>query len=868
MRLLPASRSPYVPTIQSKIDHYFRFRPFIAFELASESIMIRFLLLSTCLPLACFSLASRSGAQDSVSFNQQIRPILSNNCFHCHGPDEADRQADVRLDEPGDVDLEELVARITADDPDIRMPPPDSHKQLSPTQIELLQQWVVAGAPYESHWAFVPPQLNEAPPVENNAWSQHPIDRYVLAALEKKGLSSSERADKRTLLRRVTLDLTGLPPTPEEIKQFLADSSDDAYEKLIDRLLATPQYGEHMARYWLDLVRFADTNGLHHDHYREMTPYRDWVIRAFNENLPFDQFIVDQIAGDLHENPSVDQQIASGFNRLHLIIDRGTALPEESFVRNVVDRVSAVGTAFMGLTLQCAVCHDHKYDPVTQKDFYQLYAFFNNFDGEPETGFRGGLDFVRGLQPPYLDLPSPEQKAQLSDLDHQIEKLTAEIKQLEAEEKKTKAKLIGLSKKTDDNPPRDNPPRDAVATGGDETDEVTNEPTLAKQREQLEAQRKKLTDQRKQLIKAIPATLVMKEREEVRPAHILIRGVYDQPGEAVERDTPAFLPPMKKQEGLKTRLDLAEWLIEPTHPLTARVAVNRIWQQFFGVGLVRTSEDFGAQGEPPSHPQLLDYLTLRFVESGWDVKALVRSIVLSQAYQQTSVASRELFTDDPDNRLLARGSRFRLDAEVIRDQLLAVTGLLNQEQYGKSVKPPQPPGLWEIVVMPGSYPRKYKPDTGQDIYRRSVYTFWRRSLPPPQMTILDAPTRESCIARRERTNTPLQALLLMNEQQYFEAAMHYAQTLLESTELTDEERLRQAYERVTAQIPDQTTLSMLTSALSRFRELYQNDVESAAKMIASAGRPQVGSTDQQVELASWTMVINSLLNLDITKTHE
>lgn len=824
--------------------------------------MIRFLLLSTCLPFACFSLASRLDAQDAVSFNQQIRPILSNNCFHCHGPDEADRQADVRLDEPGDVDLEELVARITADDPDIVMPPPESHKQLSPAQIELLQQWVAEGAPYESHWAFVSPQLMEAPPVKSKAWSQHPIDRYVLAALEKQGHTPSERADKRTLLRRVTLDLTGLPPTQEEIEQFVADSSDDAYEKLVDRLLATPLYGEHMARYWLDLVRFADTNGLHHDHYREMTPYRDWVIRAFNENLPFDQFIVDQIAGDLHANPSVDQQIASGFNRLHLIIDRGTALPEESFVRNVVDRVSAVGTAFMGLTLQCAVCHDHKYDPVTQKDFYQLYAFFNNFDGEPETGYRGGLDFVRGLQPPYIDLPSPEQKAQLTELDQQIAKLTAEIKQLEAEEKKTKAKLIAISKKKNGNPPRD-----ADATEDDDTDEAA-EPTLAEQREQLELQLKKLTEEREQLIKAIPATLVMKEREEVRPAHILIRGVYDQPGEAVERDTPAFLPPMKKQEGLKTRLDLAEWLIDPAHPLTARVAVNRIWQQFFGVGLVRTSEDFGAQGEPPSHPKLLDYLSLRFVESGWDVKALVRSIVLSQAYQQTSVASRELFTDDPDNRLLARGSRFRLDAEVIRDQLLAVTGLLNQEQYGKSVKPPQPPGLWEIVVMPGSYPRKYQPDTGEDIYRRSVYTFWRRSLPPPQMTILDAPTRESCIARRERTNTPLQALLLMNEQQYFEAAMHYAQVLLESTELTDEQRLRQAYERVTVQIPDQPTLSMLTSALNRFRELYQNDVESAAKMIASAGHQQTGSTDQQVELASWTMVINSLLNLDITKTHE
>jgi len=814
--------------------------------------------------LAMLSFATVCRAEKTVSpaaalsYSRHVRPILSNNCFACHGPDEEDRQADVRLDVPGEADLEAMFERITSNDPEVMMPPPDSHKKLSAGQIETLKQWIAEDAPYEEHWAFVTPQNQDMPLPEaislpeNGEWSNQPIDRFVLARLQQADLLPSPQASKRSLIRRVTFDLTGLPPTLEEIQAFLDDSSDRAYENLVERLLASPQYGEHMARYWLDLVRFADTNGLHHDHYREMTPYRDWVIRSFNENLAFDQFITYQLAGDLFDEPSIDQQIASGFNRLHLIIDRGTALPEESFMRNVVDRVTSVGTAFLGLTVQCAVCHDHKYDPITQQDFYQLYAFFNNFDGGPETGGRKGLDFNRGLQPPYLNLPSPSQKEELKLLDGEIAELEAQIKAAEAflakqpedssEEKKTAVDEGAVDKNTPDN-----------------------------KQEELSAELEQKQTARAALLTAIPVTLVMKERVEPRPAHIHIRGAYDQLGERVERNTPSFLPPMKEKSGIKTRMDFAKWLVEPSHPLTARVAVNRFWQQLFGVGLVKTSEDFGAQGEWPSHPKLLDHLTRRFIESGWEVKSLVRSIVLSQTYQQSSQAAPEEYVSDPKNRLLARGSRYRLDAEMIRDQILSVCGQLNPAMYGKSVKPPQPDGLWKIVAMPSSYPRIYEADKGDQIYRRSVYTFWKRGLPPPQMTIFDAPSRESCIARRERTNTPLQALLLMNEEQYFDAAMQFATSLLGTSNLNEEQRIRQAYETITSQVPTDATLSQLKDALLEFHNVYTADPTSAQAMITHSKNAEIQAItdpEQQADVAAWTMLVHSLLNLDATRNRE
>jgi hypothetical protein len=786
--------------------------------------------------------------QSDVRFGQDIRPILSKKCFQCHGPDEQNRKAGLRLDvtntddgafrtrkgskaiHPGAPDKSALWERISTDDQDDVMPPPEAKKEaLTTEEKSLIKRWIEQGAEYEAFWAFSPPVARSLPTLDHSERSNQPIDRFIGQRLEKEGISPQPTASKRTLIRRLSFDLTGLPPTPFEIQNFVEDPSDQAYENLVDRLLAKPQYGEHMAKYWLDLVRFADTNGLHHDHYREMTPYRDWIIRAFNDNLSFDQFITFQVAGDLFEKPSIDQQIASGFNRLHLIIDRGTALPEESFTRNVIDRVTSVGTAFLGLTVQCAVCHDHKYDPITQKDFYQLFAFFNNFDGGPETGGRSGTDFKRGLQPPYIEFPSHEQSAQRGQLNKAISLLEKEIETL----------------------------KDA------EDDKDKEDPKLKALNGELRKQKKS----RDIIEETIPATLVMKEKEEARQAHILIRGVYDQHGDEVERNTPSFLPPLSKQSDKASRMDLARWLTGESNPLTARVTVNRFWQQLFGVGIVKTSEDFGVQGELPSHPELLDYLTISFVESNWDVKQLLRSFVLSETYQQSSKSSTEQYTSDPENRLLARGPRFRLDSEMIRDQIIAVSGQLNETLFGKSVKPPQPAKLWETVAMPSSYPRVYEEDEGERIYRRSVYTFWKRALPPPQMSIFDAPTREACIARRERTNTPLQALLLMNESQYFQAAGHTAQKILQSSNEDIEERISTAYEMITSQLPDSGEMASLKAALTDFQELYSQDAEASRQLTAHLKGPSAGDV-KQAELAAWTMLIHSLFNLDVTKTRQ
>jgi len=809
-------------------------------------------------------------AKPQLSFASDVRPILSNHCFACHGPGKKHRESGLRLDIDEGTDFEEVLYRVTSDDESEIMPPPHLNKPLSKEQISILQRWIEQGAAYEQHWSFATVQKPTAPEILSSQ-PFNEIDRFVLAKLEQQKLQPSNIADKRTLIRRVTLDLTGLPPTLEEINAFLNDDSDAAFQKVVDRLLARPQFGEHMARYWLDLVRFADTNGLHHDHYRQMTPYRDWVIRSFNENLPYNKFVIDQIAGDLHASPATDQLIASGFNRLHLIIDVGTALPEESFNRNVVDRVTAVGTAFMGLTVQCASCHDHKYDPISQKDFYQLYAFFNNFDGTPETGGRSGTDFQRGLQPPYIDLPSPEQARQLADLkklltglDQQMKPLKTTVKQ---EQKASDAKNKGKAEASTES---------EVGPGAEAAPESEAMSPAFQELEALQEERKKIQAEYNSVLMQIPAALIMKERKEPRQTHVLIRGEYDQRGEQVERATPGFLPAMPQSNQTRTRMDLAKWMVDSQNPLTARVAVNRYWQQFFGVGLVKTSEDLGAQGQPPSHPKLLDYLAAEFTESGWDVKKLIRSIVLSRTYQQTSRAHPTQFKVDPENRLLARGSRFRLDAEMIRDQILANSDLLDLSMYGPSVKPPQPDGLWKIVSMPSSYPRVFQADSGSKIYRRSVYSFWKRALPPPQMTIFDAPMRESCVARRERTNTPLQALMLMNEQQCFQAAIHFAnQTLRDqpaSGDPSNDTRLiKVAYETITSREPDPATLQMLLQGLQTFRESYADNADAAKAMLKDQpGIDQqiLQEPNQQTELAAWTMLIHSLWNPDEVRTRQ
>lgn len=923
-----------------------------------------------------------ASAENKVSFNGDIRPILSDNCFACHGPSKGDLKGDLRLDvpdgefgaltkredsfstyiiKPGDPEESELFYRITTDDEDEFMPPEESHKApLTDEEVTLIRQWIEEGAEYQSFWSFIPPERPETKSVSDADWNENFIDRHVMTRLEKEGLTPKEEADKRTLLRRVTFDLTGLPPTIEELDRFLKDQRPDAYEHVVDDLLSRPAYGEHMTRYWADLVRLADTNGMHKDFNRDFTTYRDWLIRSFNGNLPFDEFVRYQVAGDLFENPTQDQLTASGFNRLHMIIDVGTALPEESLHKNVIDRVEAFGTTFLGLTVQCAQCHDHKYDPISMKDYYQLYGFFNNFSGEPETTRAP----ERGLQPPFIYLTNDEQNATLEDLAneeselHDIrEALLKEIQdsgtypkrfrkvpvpwiwsdsQRNRDEQEFKATLqlnktadsailrftgmtsaevtlngehLGRAESLDSSIAADvskilnkgenlfevkatGKPGFALileyAIDGDEHTFTTgpdwkvrsvdsnewqqaqeilkpdqdNDWTTKAIRKDVAINARKLEDvrnRRRSFERSIPAAMVMREREPPRESRMLDRGMYDAPGEVVPRNTPAALPPMKPRDGSYTRLDLANWLVDPGHPLTARVAVNRFWQQFFGMGLVKTSEDFGAQGEWPSHPELLDELAVTFVESGWNVKSLVRDIVLSKTYRQESNATPEEFKRDPENRLLARGSRFRMDAEMIRDQILAVSGKLNRTMYGRSVKPPQPPGLWEMVSM--AEPKTYVADTDDNIYRRSLYTYWRRGMPPPQMTIMNAPSREYCVARRERTNTPLQALLLMNEQQYFEAAKSCVETTI-TEDMETESGLRLLYEKITSLVPEDDRLELMTSTLQDFRSIYADDPE-----LTKALTPELEDADMEarVDRAAWIMLTHSLLNLELTK---
>lgn len=767
-----------------------------------------------------------------VSFNRDIRPILSNKCFSCHGPDKHERKAELRLDisegsdgayrekdgifalKPGSLDDSELWHRIISEDSEEVMPPPEANKKLLTVQEkELIKEWISSGAKYEKFWAFEKPKKPDLPKVKNGKWSDEPIDLFVMKKLESTGVTPSPEADKRTLIRRLSLDLTGLPPSREEVRKFDTDDTAGAYEQLVDKLLSREQYGEHMARYWLDLVRFADTNGMHKDYYRNSVAYRDWVIRAYNENLRYDEFVRYQLAGDLFPDASSDQLIASGFNRLHLIIDVGTALPEESFFKNVTDRVTAVGTAFMGMTVQCAACHDHKYDPITQKDYYSLFAFFNNIDAKPET--ERGLK--NGLQPPIASVPTPDQKKALDELGAKMSEVESEI-----------------------------------------NNQNNSEDIISELQEKL----KSLKGERDQLENQIPMAMVMRERKEVRETRIMKRGQYDDPGEVVERNAPEFLHPMKRAGDVASRMDLANWFIDEENPLTARVAVNRIWQQLFGVGLVKTSEDLGAQGEVPSHPLLLDYLTVSFVNSGWDVKALIKEIVLSKAYRQSSNIDELLFKKDPENRLLARGSRFRMDAEMIRDQILFTSGTLSEKMYGKSVKPPQPDGLWKAVTMIGE---RFKPDSGEEIRRRSLYTYWKRGMPPPQMTILNAPIRDACVSRRERTNTPSQALLLLNESEYMKAARNLAMTVLVPKEAKPSQRIAFAYETITSRLPDKEEQKTLYELLQSLYQTYLSEPALADEICE--GLP-VKEKDQKAKIAAWTILVNSLYNLDITKTRD
>ena len=1284
-------------------------------KIAKSSIPLIAML--ACFCLAVFGVPSAAAEhhetpQATLNYNLDIRPILADNCFACHGPDAKTRQANLRFDTkagafsepsgypvivPGKPEESELHLRIVSDDDAYRMPPADFNKTLTPEQIEAVTQWIREGANWEEHWAFTTPVRPTPPAVKNKDWGRNPIDAFILSRLEKEGLTPASEADKRTLIRRLSFDLTGLPPTREEIHQFLADDSPDAYEKLIDTFMAKPEYGEHLARFWLDVARYGDTHGLHLDNYREMWPYRDWVINAFNKNMPFDQFTTEQLAGDLLPEPTLDQRVATGFNRCHVTTSEGGSINAEYFVRYAIDRANTTSAVWMGLTVGCAQCHDHKYDPITQKEFYQLYAYFNNIT-------ENAMDGNRKDSPPVVKLPTPEQKAELAAFDAQITELDAQTKapipELDATQiawenkmprwttlkptslhskgdatlevlednsilasgtnpeqetyevivdlppgKWSAVRLEGITHESlpnsgigrssngnvvltdfavfiappaaesDESPVAESSDSDAdteTQTEGEDTDaeagstpaeadaetQAENTPAdvnaeaqaekapadtdaeaeagstpdaeasaenetenpdaadpwtsvqivqawadheqvmgennlggvvanaiddkpetgwaLDRRRENRQAiflvaapfgmeggrlkirlkhefdlrqkqlgrfrlaltdaatiypigskiglgtwhaagpftaehgnlafyqvyepetkavntgntfevndktikweqqshwvdeqvhndivgensatyltrnissvtqqkillhigsndalkvwmngtellaknvQRDAAADQeqvqvelkpgnntlllkivnysgpsgfyfriesappmlpanivdiagtsrgeretaqkdqirdyyranitldksvnenahrafadlkmvvadlaetrqkRNTLDGSLTTTLVMQERTEPRGAYVLARGEYQHPGEQVQPQTPAVLPTMSEGTA-PNRLGFAKWLLSPEHPLTARVAINRYWQNVFGTGIVKTAEDFGTQGTPPVHPELLDWLATEFIASGWDVQTILKLMLTSSTYRQSAQVTPEKLARDADNILLSRAPRYRFDAETVRDNALALGGLLYAKIGGPSVKPPQPGGLWKAVGFSGSNTDTFVKDTGADkVYRRSFYTFWKRTAPPPQMNILDAPSREACTIRRERTNTPMQALMLMNDPQFFEAARTFAERAVKEGGETPQARIAYLFEAATARLPKPREEALLLETFQiHYQELEANP--EAAKELIAVGESKPDEALDAVEVAAWTMIANLILNLD------
>jgi len=1046
------------------------------------------------LAAAVFAQDQKRQTTAPIDFNRDISPILSDTCFACHGPDPTQRKAGLRFDTkdgafgkagvivPGDAKGSRLIKRITAAEPESRMPPIDSGRTLSTRQIDLLRRWIEEGARWETHWAYLPPKRPEQPAVMTPSWVRNAIDNFVLARLEREGLKPSPAADKVTLLRRVTLDLTGLPPTPEEIGSFLKDDSPDAYEKRVDQLLGSRHYGERMAMQWLDLARYADTHGYHIDSHRDMWRWRDWVIDAFNRNLPFDQFTIEQLAGDLLPGATTEQKIASGFNRNHMINFEGGAIPEEYQVEYVVDRVETTSNVWMATTLGCARCHSHKYDPITQKEFYQFFAFFNSVPEE-------GLDGRTGNAKPFLPLPSKEQQTRLDDLARSIkideDRLSEkEVTQVQEKwEKSLAGKIaasprnglsahfeldgsfsdvsgrcqngrtvggdptfgsgqvgravnfdgdsqvsfgnVGAFERSDPftlavwmrgggNTPMsalqkiDNPesrrgyeflfddlelvgiqrraaqltirvtshwPDSAIqirttnklhldnwyhlaltydgsgkaaglqlyingkrhqtevlqdslsgmiktdaelqignktlgkpfkggiddlrlydrALDGSEVEQLAihypirtilsgvsgkrTRDEIGRVRDYfltyaapdslqtLYAELKNLRKEKESLDKSIPTVMVMSEMEKPRETFILGRGDYRNQTEKVSPGVPAVLSPLP-QDAPANRLGLARWLVSPAHPLTARVAVNRYWQMYFGLGIVKTSENFGVQGEPPVNPELLDWLATEFIRIGWDVKAIQRLIVTSATYRQSSRITPVLLERDPENRLLARGPRMRLPAETVRDNALAVSGLLNKEIGGPSVFPYQPQGLWdELAFGDGFSAQSFTPSTNKDLYRRSMYTFWKRTVPPPQLTTFDAPDREKCTARRALTNTPLQALVLMNDPTYIESARWLAQRAMTEGGKNVASRIAFAFRHATARMPSAKEAQLLRDLFQRGIAHYRADKKASVDLLG-VGESKWDSKLDASELAAWTIVASAILNLDETITKE
>jgi len=1047
--------------------------------------------------LVCWLLSPVLSAQqpaaksaEAIDFQRVVRPILSENCFHCHGPDANTRMADLRLDTregvfakrengtpvvPGNLQVSLVYQRITQTDPALRMPPESSHKVLNEAQKNILKRWIADGATWKEHWSFVFPSKGSLPAVKKNEWVRNPVDAFILAKLEAAGLEPAPEAERRALIRRLSLDLTGLPPAPVEVEQFANDSSPQAYDKLVDRMMASRHWGEHRGRYWLDAARYADTHGIHIDNYREMWPYRDWVINAFNRNLPFDRFTIEQVAGDLLPNRTVDQQIASGFHRCNVTTNEGGAIPEEFEAIYAKDRVDTTGTVWLGLTVGCATCHDHKFDPISTKDFYSMAAFFRNttqnamdgnipdtppilvvpkgpdverwdqlnrdertllermrqarkqpgktfgkwllsksraeltapvdpssqlailsvgsaasleYGGRTETvSLKDGLDLGDGprsnskalhfgansqLEIPGIDdfssdkafsiatwilspqnadnfviasqmNPEDKDRGWLIELGARVPmlKLTGDegksisaraehLRQLKPgtwnhlvvtydgsrEQASMRLYLNGKSIPALGNAAatdlrgeiRTGKPLNLGSDGKrhfeggaiaefrifnraltEDEAQLTFawselQPSLSKQKDQLTeaerdnlhlaflnnedknyrelvAKRQELDLQQRDIRRRSAVTHVMQERSDSQPmAHILFRGQYDQPRQAVQPNVPAALPPMPASFP-RNRLGLAQWLVDASNPLTARVTVNRFWQELFGTGLVKSSEDFGSQGQAASHPELLDWLAVEFRESRWDVKKFFKLLVTSAAYRQSAQASEAKLKADPENRLLSRGPRFRMDGEMVRDYALAASGLLVPTIGGPSVKPYQPGGIWETVAMIGSNTQFYKQDTGDKLYRRSLYTFWKRSAPPASMEIFGAPTRETCTVRRERTDTPLQALVVMNDPQFVEAARVLAQRALKSAGGNVDGEIDFVTTHLLGRAFDANERDITRKAYEDYLQHFVAHPDEAKKLL-SVGESKHDEQLTVPESAALTMVANQVMNLD------
>ena len=1033
-----------------------------------------------------------------LEFNRDIRPILSDRCYSCHGPDARGRKANLRLDSfegatalrgktqpvvPGDPEHSRILQRVAAPDDRLRMPPAAAGARLTTAEIETLRAWIQQGAEYQPHWAFIAPTAYEPPAVSNAKWVRNPVDAFVMARLDREGLQPSPEADRVTLLRRLSLDLTGLPPTPAEVDAFVKDRSPQAYEKQIDRLMASPAYGERMAMMWMDVARYADSHGYHIDSARDMWPWRDWVIRAFQQNKPYNQFVIEQLAGDLLPDATRDQKIATGFHRNHMINFEGGAIPEEYLNEYVADRAETTSTVFMGLTMGCARCHDHKYDPIKQRDFYSMYAFFN---AVPEKG----LDGRTGNAEPTLRLSTPEQESRLTTLDEKIkaaeqglskeqvdavidawaatyQPIAAPSKQglvahyefdgfladisghyhhgelkgppvtygegplgkqvsLNGESEvdfpgalpfdrtqsfglalwfnSSIATVGALLQKIDDAKSRrgmelvfdesrymgdlkrgahlfvrltshwpdnalvvrtkdritfkelhhlavnydgsskasglrvfvDGHPVELQIEKDALTGSIASEAPLrvassafglppydgtlddfriyartltAAEIDQLfalwpldqavsiaKADRSKtrqamirdfvltrggpqewrdrqanlmqLRAERKALLAQIPTVMIMSTLDKPRPSYVLNRGDYRSPGEKVEPAVPAFLPPLP--EGAPpNRLALAQWLTDPKHPLTSRVAVNRFWQMLFGTGLVKTAEDFGSQGETPSHPELLDFLATRFMADGWDVQKMLRLMLESSTYRQASRATPQIVEKDPQNRLLSHGPRFRLPAEMIRDNALSASGLLVAKVGGPSVHVYQPSNVWEELAFGGEYSAQtYEQDHGDSLYRRSLYMFAKRTAPHPMLVTFDAPDREKCLARRLTTNTPLQALVLWNDPSFVEAARVLAQRMLTETKSQDAgARINLGFQLATARVPNAKERQILRDLAEQLEAKYRKNPEAAGQLVHVGEKPVLQGLDE-TQLAAWTMVANAILNMDETITKE